>query len=58
MKIDILLDELIMEVNKRPVNIKLHYFICRWNDSYCINTSLYMKKFPDTKYVYTTNKEI
>jgi len=48
------LGEAIEEVHKRSGNINLQWFISKWNDGYIIHHSTYMKRFPDTEYVYTT----
>lgn len=47
-------DEAITEVCARPRNINLHWFVCKWNDGYIIHSSTYMRRFPDTKYVFST----
>lgn len=46
--------EAIKEANSRPRNAVLQWYVCKWNDGYCINSSSYMKRFPDTPYVYKT----
>ncbi len=48
------LKEAIKECDDRPRNMNLHWFVCEWNDGYIIHSSTYMKRFPDTKYVYST----
>ncbi len=48
------LKEAIEEANSRPRNSNLQWYVCEWNDGYCINPSSYMKRFPDVKYVYST----
>ena len=48
------LEEAINEINKRSINICLHWYVCKWNDDYIIHSSTYMKKFPETSYVYAT----
>jgi hypothetical protein len=35
-------------------NVNLHWFVCEWNDVYIIHSSIYMRRFPETKYVYST----
>lgn len=52
------LDEAIKEINIRPVNQNLNYFICKWNDGYCINLSSYMKRNPHIEYIYSTENLI
>lgn len=47
-------EEAIKHVNTRSSNINLQWFIVKWNDGYIIHSTSYMKRFPDTKYVYTT----
>lgn len=37
-------------------NINLQWFVCKWNDGYIIYSSTYMRRFPDTKFVYSTGK--
>jgi hypothetical protein len=50
------LDEAIENVIDRPRNKNLHYYVCKWNTGYCINTSSYMKRNPHVKFVYSTEK--
>jgi hypothetical protein len=49
------LNQAIKEANKKPRNENLQYYVCKWNNGYCINSSSYMKRFPDTVYVYVTS---
>ena len=48
------LNEAILEANSRSRNINLQWFVSKWNDGYIIHSTAYMKRFPDTEYVYTT----
>lgn len=48
------LEEAIKEVDGRSRNINLQWFVCEWNEGFCINSSSHMRRFPDTKYVYST----
>lgn len=48
------LQEAVFLVNKRSCNINLQWFICKWNDGYIIHSTTYMKRFPNTNYVYST----
>lgn len=48
------LKEAIYECNNRSRNINLHWFVSKWNNGYIIHSSSYMRRFPDTKYVYST----
>jgi hypothetical protein len=48
------LEEAINEVHKRSGNINLQWFIEKWNDGFIIHSTSHMKRYPDTKYVYTT----
>lgn len=48
------LQEAISQVNKRSCNANLQWFICKWNNGYIIHSTSYMKRFPDTKFVYST----
>lgn len=47
-------EEAIKLVNSKPKNNWLHYYVCKWNDGYCINDSTYMKRNPNVKYVYVS----
>jgi hypothetical protein len=42
------------EVNSRSMNANLQYFISEWNDGYIIHCSSYMRRHPDTEFVYST----
>lgn len=44
----------IKDANKRSRNINLQWFVCKWNDGYIIHSSTYMKRYPDTKFIYST----
>jgi hypothetical protein len=46
--------EAVKHVNSRSGNINLQWFVCEWNDGYIIHSSTYMRRYPDTKYEYTT----
>ena len=48
------LKQAIKIANSKPRNIGLQYFVCKWNNGYCINSTSYMKRFPSTKYEYAT----
>lgn len=47
-------DQAIAEVENRPRNINLQWFISKWNDGYIIHPSSYIKRHPETQYVYST----
>jgi hypothetical protein len=48
------LEEAIKEVNTRSGNINHQWFIAKWNDGHIIHSTSYMKRFPNTEYLYTT----
>lgn len=48
------LEEAIINAMSRSRNINLQWFVCEWNNGYCINSSSHMRRFPDTTYVYST----
>jgi hypothetical protein len=50
------LRESIKEVNSRSRNANLQWFVSVWNDGYIIHSSTYMRRFPDTKFVYSTGE--
>ena len=52
------LDEAIKEANNRPTNQNLNYFVCKWNDGYCVNSSAYMKRNSHIEYVHSTENKI
>ena len=47
------LQEAITEANSRSRNINLQWFVCEWNDGYCINSTTHIKRF-NTPFVYAT----
>ncbi len=48
------LEEAIEIVNGRPKNISLHWFVSKWNDGYIIHSSIYMQRYPQVEWVYST----
>lgn len=50
------LREAIKEVNGRSRNANLQWFVSKWNEGYIIHSSTYMRRFPDTKFVYSTGE--
>ncbi len=50
------LKEAIKDADSRSRNMNLHWFVCVWNAGYIIHSSTHMRRFPDTKYVYSTGE--
>lgn len=50
------LKEAIIEAESRSRNVNLHWFVSKWNEGYIIHSSNYMKRFPNTEYVYSTGQ--
>lgn len=48
------LKQAIKEVESRPRNINLQWFISKWNTGYIIHCSSYMKRNSHIKFVYST----
>ncbi len=46
----------IKEANKKPKNELLNYYVCKFNNGYCINSSGFMQRHPHLKFVYSTKK--
>ncbi len=44
----------IKEANRKPKNEYLNYYVCKWNNGYCINSSGFMQRHQNVKFVYTT----
>lgn len=42
------------EANSRSRNANLQWFVSKWNKEYIIHSSSYMKRFPNTEFVYST----
>lgn len=48
-----MLADFIKEVNSRPSNDNLHYYVCEWNDSYIIQTNQYIEKWGIKDWIYS-----
>jgi hypothetical protein len=49
-----ILEEAIKEASSRPRNVNLQFYVCKWNDGYCINQTSHMLRHPDEEYVWST----
>ena len=50
------LAEAISSINTRSSNINLQWFILKWNDGYCVVSASYIKRFPNTKFIFAGSK--
>ena len=50
------LEQAIKHANSMPRNINLQWFVCEFGDSYIVHSSSHMRRFPDTKFVYSTGE--
>lgn len=48
------LEEAISHANSLSRNVNLHWFVCKWNEGYIVHSTSYMRRFPDTPFVYST----
>lgn len=48
------LQEAIKEANNRSRNANLQWIVSKWNDGYIIHSSSFLKRFPNTIFVYST----
>jgi hypothetical protein len=49
--------EAIKLANSKPRNQRLQYYVIKWGRGYALAPSSYMKRHPDTEYVYVTQGE-
>ena len=49
--------EAMKEVNSRPTNSALNYYVSKWNNGYIIHPTSYMERNYGTIYVYSTLKK-